>query len=97
MRSQRKYSSSMMPIRDGLIIFSFSFGTSARDIVVNSSRGLDTLLMILLSTTIGLPIQTTTTTPKERNYLEAFDITILEANSEEQPSLRQDFSLNWTI
>lgn len=71
-----------MPSQDALIIFSFSFGTSARDIFVDSDRGLHTLHLVLLSSTIGLPISTTATTPKERiNSKAFFVITILEENA----------------
>lgn len=70
-----------MPSQNALIIFWFSFGTSVRDIFVDSDRGLRTLHLVLLSSTIGLPISTTATTPKEQIYSKAYVITILEANA----------------
>lgn len=70
-----------MPSQAALIICWFSFGTSARDIFVDSDRGLDTLHLVLLSSTIGLPISITATTHKELIYSKAYVITILEANA----------------
>lgn len=74
MRSQRKYSSSMMPIPVGLIVFLFSFGTSASGVVANPDCGLHTILLILLSTTIELPINYSYHTTHKDNYFEALHI-----------------------